>query len=223
MTQASPIHVGVRGLRMRKHLFLTIGILTSAALGGCGGPAADTAPINVNTVVERAAKTLVEFDAYLRRYDYKNVDQAMYQQFNTTVQHDLNKAPRFHPTRIVTQIRKDTSIMGYGDLNGNGKVDEKEPKLFKMEFDGDNSRIIVTSAAYSNAVGHSMRGPGFFTGVMIGSMLNRQTTAGIKPGHFNGRNVAGAPATTTKVASRAGKRGSATRSAARSGGIRGGK
>jgi hypothetical protein len=66
---------------------------------------------------------------------------------------------------------------------------------------------------------------GFFTGVMMGSLMNSQTNAGIKHGHFNGRNVAGAPAVAPRrmAATRTAARGSNVRSAARSGGIRAGK
>lgn len=208
---------------MRRHLILMVALIAPLALAACGGIPEGTAPININQVLDRTAKRLVKFDEYLRRYDYKEIDQAMYDQFNTTIQHDLNAKPRFHSTKILTNIRKDASILGHGDLNANGKVDEKEPLLFKIEFDGDNNRIIVTSAAHRDAVGRPVRG-GFFAGVMIGSIMNRQTSSGIKRGHFNGRNVAGAPVTNRKVASRGRSRarGSA-RSAARSGGLRGGK
>ena len=109
--------------------------------------------------------------------------------------------------------------MGYGDLNKNGKVDLEEPKLFKIELDADNDRIIVTSAAHGYATGHAMgRGGGFFTGVMVGSLMNRQRAAGVKRGHFNDRRVANAPIT-RKVAQRSPR----ARGRARSGGIRAGK
>ncbi len=156
---------------------------------------------------------------------YEKVDKAMFEQFNTTIQHDLNAKPTFHKTMIVTQMAKDASIIGFGDLNKNGKVDLDEPKLFKIEMDPDNDRVIVTSASGGQATGRTMGcSGGFFAGVMIGSLLNRQGSAGIKRGHFDSRRVANAPIAARKVASRGGRTGgSRARSGARSGGIRGGK
>ena len=150
----------------------------------------------------------------------------MFEQFNKTVQFDLNAAPPIHATRIVTRIEKDASITGFGDVDGNGSVDATEPKLFKLEFDGDNGRIIVTAAANDAATGRSMpRGVGFFAGVMIGSLMSRQTAAGVQSGHCDRRAVAGAPIG-QKVASSGARpvaQGSAARSGAHSGGLRGGK
>ncbi|MGI9477405.1 MAG: hypothetical protein ACR2PI_11925 [Hyphomicrobiaceae bacterium] len=204
---------------MRNHAIKLIALTLPVALAACGGAPSDTAPINVNQVLERTVKTLVNFDAYLRRYDYKTVDSAMFGQFNKTIQHDLNAAPPFHPTKIATRLNKDASITGYGDLNKNGKADPQEPKLFKIELDTDNDRIIVTSAAQGYATGRTMgRSGGFFAGVMIGGLMNRQTNAGVRRGHFDSRRVANAPIT-RRVASR----GSSARGRARSGGIRAGK
>ncbi|MFT5508297.1 MAG: hypothetical protein ACI89J_001371 [Hyphomicrobiaceae bacterium] len=210
---------------MRKHTILMLAIALPLTLAGCGGTSSGYASVNINEVLERITKTLVNFDAYLRRYDYEKVDKAMFEQFNTTIQHDLNAKPTFHKTMIVTQMAKDASIIGFGDLNKNGKVDLDEPKLFKIEMDPDNDRVIVTSASGGQATGRTMgRSGGFFAGVMIGSLLNRQGSAGIKRGHFDSRRVANAPIAARKVASRGGRTGgSRARSGARSGGIRGGK
>ena len=205
---------------MRKHILSILVIALPLTLAGCGGTPSGYASININKVLERITKTLVNFDAYLRRYDYKSVDKAMLEQFNTTIQHDLNAQPAFHKTKIVTRMAKDASIIGYGDLNKNGKVDQGEPKLFKIEMDLDNDRVIVTSASGGQSTGRTMsHNSGFFAGVMVGSLLYRQGNGGIKRGHFDNRRVANAPITARKLASR----GSSARSGARSGGIRGGK
>lgn len=196
---------------------------TAALLTGCGGPPAGTAAVDLKAVLDRVVATVESFDAYLRRYEYKSVDEAMFRQFAYTIQTDLNRKPRIHQTLIATQFRKNGSLTGYGDLNGNGHPDGQEPKLFTLEFDPDNNRIILTSAAYGESTGHGMsRTRGFFAGVFIGSLMNKQRTAGIRPGHFDKRNVANAPAAKAKVA-KAAAGGSSARSRARSGGVRGGK
>lgn len=203
---------------MRRQAITLAALMLPVVLAGCSGGAPNSASINVNEVLERTVKTLVSFDAYLRRYDYKQVDAAMFGQFNKTIQNDLN-VPAFHPTKIATRLAKDASIMGYGDLNKNGKVDAQEPKLFKIELDTDNDRIIITSAAHGNATGRTMgRSGGFFAGVMIGSLMNRQTNAGIQRGHFDKRSVANAP-----IGKKVASSGSRARGRARSGGMRAGK
>lgn len=201
---------------MRSLSIIMIAVIAPLALAGCGGSSGPL--VDVNAVVERTAKTLENFDGYLRRYDYKEVDQAMFQQFNKTYQHELNAAPRFHPVAIATVLRDDASIMAYEDHNANGKADGEEPKLFRLELDADHNRLIIT-AANGVSSGRSLAGSGFFAGVMIGSLLSRQSTAGITRGHFDQRNVVGAPPTTRVAATQ----GTVARSSARAGGIRGGK
>ena len=56
--------------------------------------------------------TVENFDAYLRRYEYKSADEAMFSQFAETIEHDLNQKPRIHPTLIATQFRSNGSITG---------------------------------------------------------------------------------------------------------------
>ena len=208
---------------MRKLATLPMLLALPAILTASGGPAPGTQPVNLKAVLDRVVQTVENFDAYLRRYEYKSVDEAMFNQFAETIENDLNQKPRIHPTLIATQFRSNGSIAGYGDLNGNGHADQKEPKLFTVEFDPDNNRIILTSAAYGETTGHAMsRSRGFFAGVLISGLMNRQRTAGIQPGHFNKRNVVNAPADQPKVA-KAAAGGSNARSRARSGGVRAGK
>ncbi len=208
---------------MRKIATLTSLVLSCAVLTACGGPAPGTQPVNLSAVMERVVATVEKFDAYLRRYEYKSVDEAMFRQFAQTIQDDLNNKPRIHSSLIATQFRKNGAMTGYGDLNGNGQADDQEPKLFTLEFDPDNNRIILTSAAYGETTGHAMSGRrGFFAGVFIGSLMNKQRTAGIRPGHFSSRNVPNAPVTAPKVA-KAAADGSSARSRAKSGGVRAGK
>ena len=184
----------------RLALFLTLTALTGM-LTACGGAVPGTKPVDAAAVLKRVVATAEHFDAYLRRYEYKTVDDPMFTQLSETIERELNLAPAIHPTRITTQIRKDASIAGYGDLNGNGIADHEEPKLFTIEFDPDNNRIIVTAAAYGQSLAQVLSGrTGLFAGVFLPSLMARQRQAGIQPGQFNSRKVGILPIQVAEVA-----------------------
>ena len=185
-------------------------------LAGCQamGPS-----INVAAVLDRTATTLQKFHAYLVRYEYREVDSEMFNQFNATLQRALNKAPKLHSTAIATRINADASIEGYGDVDADGKVGAQEPKLFLIEMDPDNNRIILTTAS-GYQQGQSMPGSrGFFSGVFIASLMDRQQRAGIRSGHFDQRRVAMSGSSFVRASASA----PTARSRAKSGGVRGGK
>jgi hypothetical protein len=143
---------------MFKQIPMVAAFALSATIAGCSGSGSGTAYIDANAVLDRTVKTLISFDAYLRRYDYKSVDTVMLAQFNKTIQSDLNRKPLFHPTGIVTKMQSDASIMGCGDLNDDGQINKKEPKLFKIEIDVDNNRIIITSSGSGASTGKRISG-----------------------------------------------------------------
>ena len=202
---------------MRTPMVLLACAAAALVLSGCGGV---TGPrVDMKKVLDRTVETLEKFHFYLKRYDYTEVDGAMFEQFNNTLEEALNFRPRFHATMIATEIRKDASIVGFGDVNSNGKVDAEEPKLFTIEMDPENDRIILTANGGSSVGGSTSGIRGFASGVFVGSLIGRQREAGIGRGHFNRRSVSGAPVK-TKVASKA---GSTARGRARSGGARAGK
>jgi len=178
---------------MRRTVLASLAASLSLLIAACSRAPENTAPVNTKAVLDRVVATVNSFDLYLRRYEYQEADQAMFDQFGNTIQHALNAKPRIHGTAIAIKWRKNAALIGHGDLNKNGKVEPNEPMLFKLEFDPDNDRVIVTSAAYRTAEGTNMRGSGFFTGVLIAGIVKRQVNAGMKYGHFNKRTVAGAP------------------------------
>lgn len=57
-------------------------------------------------------------------------------------------------------------------------MDQNEDALFLIEVDGENSRVIATSR--SGAVNdHHFSGTSLLAGYLIGSMLSRQSAAGV--------------------------------------------
>ena len=131
-------------------------------------------------------------------------------QLTSFLQHVMNLKPAFYKSKIAMNLEKDASYAGYDDSNANGKIDAGEKKIFKIEIDQVNNRILATDT-FGTATSHSFSGTGLLAGLLIGSLLNRQRAAGVNPNSFNNRKVTPA----SKYAS--------SRSKARSGGVFRGK
>jgi len=96
---------------------------------------------------------------------------------------------------------RDGSLMAFQDKNKNGQWDQdsgNEGAIFMIEIDGQNSRIIATSRIGEvNQAGFS--GSGLLAGMLIGNMLNRQSSAGKTQAVSNKK-----PVTAQQARSRAG-------------------
>ena len=83
---------------------------------------------------------------------------------------------------------KDATFLGFVDANGNKVQDDGEGKLFTVEIDSENKRLIATDMA-GNGSHLGFSGAGFLAGALIGSLLSRQRNAGVRPGAFNNRTT----------------------------------
>ena len=125
----------------------------------------------------------------------------------------MNVDPKFYDKQIGLALKEDGSFLGFQDGNYNNVQDSGEEKLFTVEIDTENSRLIATDLNGSSS-GLRFSGTGFLAGAIVGRLLGRQRAAGIKPGAFANRNVK--PRSSYKSPSSA-------RSKSRSGGVRTGK
>ncbi len=100
----------------------------------------------------------------------------------------MNTEPRFYDDQIGMKVQEDAVFLGFKDSNANGVQDSDEKKIFSVEIDSENERLIATDET-GESVGHRFSGSGLLTGYLIGSMLSRQRSAGITPNSFNNRNV----------------------------------
>lgn len=170
---------------MRKLVAVAFVVAQTVLLSGCGGVLSSA---SVREILNRTVEVLERYDRYMVQYDYKSLTPVMTTQLETWLNQSLNRAPRVHDRRILTRMNADASIHGYGDQNGNGRIDQNDKRLFKIEIDTSNNRVIATAEGGSS-YGQRPRGAGFMTGLFIGSMLNRQRAAGITPNHFASRSV----------------------------------
>lgn len=203
-------------------------------LPGCGG---GTLSIDVKQVLIRTLDSFEKFDEYMKQYEYTAMTPELFAQFKIWLDNELNRSPTLHAGRITTRINADASIAGFADSNANGKVDAAEPRLFKIEIDIDNRRLIATAEGGSS-YGYHPRPGGFIGGYLVSNLAGQQRQAGIRYGHFSNRTVHSSGITRpdpTKTAAHAtssrrtyrsssGTRPySSARSRTRSGGLAGGK
>jgi len=107
----------------------------------------------------------------------------------------LNASPErthYEGTLGVT-VRDDGSVLGFHDKDGDGTKGADEPDVFSVEIDAENRRMIATDhtrEGFHRDRTYRMRGPGLFTGFLLGSMLGRQQTAGVDTKRFGRMTMA---------------------------------
>ncbi|WP_179381141.1 hypothetical protein [Jannaschia marina] len=109
-------------------------------------------------------------------------------QFTAYYTQVLNADPRFYDRPLGLEVQQDATFLGFADANSNGVQDADEGKVFTVEIDEENNRLIATDVA-GNASGLRFSGTGFLAGVLLGNLLNRQRAAGVTKSSFSNRNV----------------------------------
>jgi hypothetical protein len=109
--------------------------------------------------------------------------------FRDQLQLAYNSAtPPLYSQPLGVAIDKDGKIVGYADPNANATQEGGEKKLFTIEVDGEKQRLIATDTS-GVARDHGFSGTGLLTGMLIGSLLSRQSSAGIRPSSLSNRSV----------------------------------
>jgi len=115
----------------------------------------------------------------------KTLDKEKEQAFLSKFAAKLNKAQLISEPIGVAMLPEGT-IQGFVDLNNNGVKDgAAERELFKVQLDQQRNRILASDA--SNRYREHQYGfspGGFFTGLLLGTMLNRQRTTGFDASKF---------------------------------------
>ncbi len=135
--------------------------------------------IDLNRVLDVTVDTLYTYQKKLDSAQGEpDADQA-FLGFAEDLATDYNKAqPVIYDGTIGVMPQNDASLLAYDDANLNNDYDEGESLLFKIEIDGEKARIIASSR--SGAVNdHSFSGTSLLAGYLIGSMLSRQSAAGV--------------------------------------------
>lgn len=143
---------------------------------------------DLGQVLDRTEWTLNEYQGYLGENGITEVGDAEMAEFTTFYTTILNADPRFYEDTLGLEIMEDATFLGFADTNANGLQDDGEGKVFTVEIDEENNRLIATDVA-GNASDLRFSGSGFIAGMLIGNMISRQRAAGVSKGSFSNRTV----------------------------------
>lgn len=144
---------------------------------------------DLGQVLDRTEFALETYEEHAKSSsDSTGISDAQVEEFGGFLTEVMNTEPRFYDDQIGMKVQQDALFLGFKDSNANGIQDSGEKKIFSVEIDAENERLIATDESGAS-VGHRFSGSGILTGLFIGSMLSRQRSAGIRPGSFNNRSV----------------------------------
>ena len=143
---------------------------------------------DLGQVLDRTEYVLTEYQGYMGENGIDSVGDEEMAQFTAFYTDILNAEPKFYDETLGLEVMEDATFLGFADANANGIQDESEGKVFTVEIDEENNRLIATDMA-GNSSGLRFSGAGFLAGALMGNLLGRQRAAGVTKGSFNNRNV----------------------------------
>lgn len=174
-------------------------ILFMVATVGCGSSNVEV--VDLNKVLDVFAQTLTELDskhadkggeADVAVVDEANEKAEFQKEFVELYADNLNKA-KLVSGSVGVIMAPSGDIEGYKDTNSDKKKSSGEKKLFSIQIDEENSRVVATDDTYYRDHTYRRRS-GFFSGYLIGSMMGRNRSyyrgarAATKP-NFKGKSM----------------------------------
>ncbi len=169
-------------------VLVVVAVIAYAFFGDTGS----TARPDLREALKRAEAALVKLDKTLKENSIEKAEEKHMKQLAIDMQDEMNKDPRFFKESLIAmKLLKDAKFEAFQDDNKNGAVDSGEKKLFTIEVDAGNKRLIGTGPG-GQSYGHGLSGlaTGFLAGALIGNLMSRQSSAGISQNSFNNRKVA---------------------------------
>ena len=175
--------------------------------------------IDLAQVLDRTDVALKSFQSNLNDKKITKLDEKTLEPLTGLMQHAMNMEPAIHKTPIGIELVKGATFQGFDDKNMDNIQDYGEADLFKVEMDFDGERLIASIGGKQSTSSGMARG--LITGMVLGHLMGRQRSAGVRSGHFANRKVQSKSAYTRSGGPT--RTGSSARSGARSGGRFGGK
>ncbi|MBU2984305.1 hypothetical protein KO528_02985 [Saccharophagus degradans] len=167
-------------LSMAKYGLIAVAVIGYIAYSNFSGTSTSYTEesIDLNAVLDVTVDTIYAFEENAEGEPQLGPDETFIA-FSEDLAENYNAAqPALHTKPIGVAPKTDASLLAYEDLNSNNEMDQNEDALFLIEVDGENSRVIATSR--SGAVNdHHFSGTSLLAGYLIGSMLSRQSAAGV--------------------------------------------
>ncbi len=143
----------------------------------------DSAPADAADQADDSSDTTEPTDGLPR-----TLDAAKDQEFLTLYRENLNTAqPKLMSHPIGVSMEATGAIVGYADRNDNKTQDAGEERLFTVQIDLEQGRLLASDTANHHRDHRYRPMGGFFTAYMLGSMMSRQGSyysgarAGAKP------------------------------------------
>lgn len=143
---------------------------------------------DLGQVLDRTEYTMVNYQDYLGENGIEEIGDEQMAEFTAFYASVLNTETRFYDKTLGVELMQDATFLGFADENANGVKDEGEGKVFTVEIDEENKRLIATDVA-GNSSGLRFSATGFIAGALIGNLISRQRGAGVSKASFNNRTV----------------------------------
>ncbi len=170
---------------MRKLTISLISMTLSIAfLSACNGnDSQNTSSLaGLNSALGVASTTMTSMDKSVSPDDKTVNKENVADVFSKKYAENLNNDPAMKKHgHIGVKAESDGSFSAFADANKNNLQDAGEKKLFKVEADAQNNRLVASNEDGVAEQGHSFSGSGFLMGMLMGNLLSRQMGAGVNP------------------------------------------
>jgi hypothetical protein len=192
-------------------------------LTSCGGSGEPTL-VDLNKVLDAVVETLDQFSTDRGgQADASAVDTASEAEMDEFLAACTDNMNRIQVTDkpVALAFLDDGSFEGFVDENLDAFKDPNEKQIFTVVIDAERNRLIATDTqnGYNRDSGFSMGG--MMAGMLIGSMLSRQSAAGVNTNKF--KNTRMSPSNYHTGAARQAKAAASARARTSSGSFSSGK
>jgi len=185
-----------------KNSTLTMLLSGIILLSGCTENNYAKNDIDLNRVLDITVNTLQAYDETINKESNPDSDQAFWGLAEKLAVNYNSAQPKLYDGNIGVLPQKDASILAYDDSNMNNTLDRGiEALLYKIEIDGENARVIASSNT-GEVQDHHFSGGGMMTGFLMGSLLSRQSRAGVSRSSLAGKRTVSARAARSAYSAR---------------------